>query len=45
MSVAIDQKTIGSFSSEGIAHLTKKTLRVAVPKQAIIDDLKVYSIP
>jgi len=45
MSVAIDQKTIGSFSSEGIAHPTKKTLRVAVPKQAIIDDLKVYSIP
>lgn len=44
MTVAIDDRTIGSFSSEGIAHPTKRTLRIAVPKQAIIDDLKIYSI-
>lgn len=44
MTVNIDGKDVGSFSSEGIAHSTKRTLRVAVPKKAIIDDLKIYSL-
>lgn len=44
MSVTINDKEIGSFSSEGIAHPTKRMLRVAVPKKAIIDDLKIYSL-
>ena len=44
MSVIINDKKVGSFTSAGIAHLTKRTLRVAVPKKAIIDDLKIYSI-
>lgn len=44
MTVNIDGKDIGAFSSEGIAHPTKRTLRVAVPKKAIIDDLKIYSL-
>ena len=44
MSLAIDQKPIASFSSEGIAHPTKRTLRIAVPQQVVIDDLKVYAL-
>ncbi|YCM42073.1 family 16 glycoside hydrolase [Verrucomicrobiaceae bacterium 227] len=44
LSVTIDGKDIGAFSSPGIAHPTKRALRVAVPKKAVIDDLKVYSL-
>ena len=44
MSVTINEKEVGSFSSEGIAHPTKRLLRVAVPKKAIIDDLKIYAL-
>lgn len=40
--VEIDGKEIGSFTSEGIAHPTKRTLRLAVPKNAIVDDVKIY---
>jgi hypothetical protein len=44
MTVQINGKEIGSFTSEGIAHPTKRKLRVSVPKKAIIDDLKIYSL-
>ena len=44
MSVTINETEVGSFSSEGIAHPTKRLLRVAVPKKAIIDDLKIYAL-
>ena len=44
MSVTINDEEVGSFSSEGIAHPTKRMLRVAVPKKAIIDDLKIFSL-
>lgn len=44
MTVVINDKEVGSFTSEGIAHPTKRTLRVAVPKKAIIDDLKIHSL-
>ncbi len=43
LSVSIDGKDIGSFSSEGIAHPTKRMLRLAVAKNAVVDDLKIYS--
>ena len=42
LSVKIGGKEIGSFKSEGIAHPTKRTLRLAVPKNAVVDDLKIY---
>lgn len=44
MKVVIDDKEVASFSSAGIAHPTKRTLRVSVPKKVIIDDLKIYSL-
>jgi len=40
----IDGKKVGEFSSEGIAHPTKRLLRLAVPKNAVVDDLKIYRI-
>ena len=45
LSLSIDGKEVGSFSSPGIAHPTKRMLRVAVNKRAVIDDLKVFSLP
>jgi hypothetical protein len=43
LTALIDGKEVASFSSEGIAHPTKRTLRLAVPKSAVVDDLKIYS--
>lgn len=42
VSVTIDGKVAGEFSSEGFAHPTKKMLRLAVPKKAVVDDVKIY---
>ena len=42
LSISIDGKEVASFSSEGIAHPTKRTLRLAVPKQAVVDDVKIW---
>jgi hypothetical protein len=41
--VAIDGQEAGSFASEGFAHPTKRMLRLAVPKKAVVDDLKIFS--
>lgn len=43
LQVTIDEKQQGEFSSAGIGHPTKRALRIAVPRQAVIDDLKIYS--
>ena len=42
LSVAIDGKEAGSFSSPGMAHPTKKMLRLSVPNNAVVDDVKIY---
>lgn len=42
MQVSIDGRQVGSFQSEGIGHPTKSRLRLAVGKQAWIDDVKVW---
>ncbi|MEQ1862385.1 MAG: hypothetical protein ABMA13_20905 [Chthoniobacteraceae bacterium] len=42
LSVAIDGKAVGSFRSPGIAHPTKRMLRLAVPRNAVVDDVKIY---
>ena len=41
--VSIDGLEVGSFASEGFAHPTKRMLRLGVPKQAVVDDVKIYS--
>ena len=41
MTVRIDDQDTGSFSSEGIAHPTKRMITLAVNKSADVDDVKV----
>ncbi|MCF7849248.1 MAG: hypothetical protein K9M45_10380 [Kiritimatiellales bacterium] len=40
----IDGKEVGAFSSEGIAHPTKRVLRLAVPRNVVVDDIKIYRL-
>lgn len=42
--VSIDGEEVGRFSSEGMAHPTKRLLRLAVPRNAVVDDVKISSI-
>ncbi|MCF7790320.1 MAG: LamG domain-containing protein [Prosthecobacter sp.] len=42
LSATIDGKAVGSFTSPGIAHPTKKMLRLSVPRNAVVDDVKIW---
>ena len=42
LTVSIDGSEVASFSSEGISHPTKRLLRLAVPRQAVVDDVKIW---
>lgn len=44
MTVRIDENEIGSFSSEGIAHPTKRMITLAANKSADVDDVKVWKL-
>lgn len=44
MTVRIDGQDTGSFSSEGIAHPTKRMITLAVNKSADVDDVKVSKL-
>jgi hypothetical protein len=44
MTVRIDDALAGSFSSEGIAHPTKRMITLAVNKSADVDDVKVSKL-
>ncbi|MFK7767394.1 MAG: hypothetical protein AB8B55_09250 [Mariniblastus sp.] len=44
LSLSIDGTEVGSFSSQGIAHPTKHTLRLAIAKNVVVDDLKIFRI-
>ncbi len=43
VTASIDGKEAGTFCSEGFAHPTKRMLRLSVPKNAVVDDVKIYS--
>lgn len=43
--VSLDGKPVGSFRSAGFAHPTKQMLRLAVPKEAVVDDVKMVAQP
>jgi len=43
ISVSIDGQAIGSLHSPGVAHPTKRQLRLSVPHNAVVDDVKIYS--
>jgi hypothetical protein len=40
----IDGQAIGQFKSEGIAHPTKRTLRLGVNKSAWVDDVQIWKL-
>jgi hypothetical protein len=42
LSVMIDGKLVGSHRSPGIAHPTKRMLRLSVPRNAVVDDVKIW---
>jgi len=42
LSVYINGSPVGRFSSPGIAHPTKRLLRLAVPRNAVVDDVKIW---
>lgn len=42
LAVTLDGKAVGSFKSSGIAHPTKRLLRLAVPRNAAVDDVKIW---
>jgi hypothetical protein len=42
LSVTLNGKPVGTFKSPGIAHPTKRTLRLAVPRNAVVDDVKIW---
>lgn len=42
LSLQIDGETLTTFSSPGIAHPTKRTLRLAVARNAVVDDVKIF---
>jgi hypothetical protein len=42
ISLAIDGKDVGDLHSPGIAHPTKRQLRLSVPQKAVVDDIKIY---
>jgi len=43
VSVSIDGKPVAAFSSEGIAHPTKRVVRLVVPREVWVDDLKIFA--
>jgi hypothetical protein len=42
LSVTLDGQSLGSFKSPGFAHPTKRMLRLAVPRNAVVDDVKIW---
>lgn len=42
MHVSLDGERVGEFTSEGIAHPTKRMITLAVNKSAWVDDVKVW---
>jgi len=42
LSVSIDGRPVGEFASEGIAHPTKRLLRLSVPGKAVVDNVKIF---
>ncbi len=42
LAVTVDGKLLGTLKSPGIAHPTKKMLRLAVPRNAVVDNVKIW---
>ncbi len=44
MTVSIDGDVAAAFTSSGIAHPTKATLRLSIPRNAVIDDIELWKL-
>jgi hypothetical protein len=44
LSVSIDGQPVSSLASPGIAHPTKRMLRLAVPRSAVVDDVRIWRV-
>jgi hypothetical protein len=42
LSLELDGEQVGSFSSSGIAHPTKQMLRLSVPRNVVVDDVRLW---
>ena len=42
LAVSVDGHLVGSLRAPGIAHPDKRMLRLAVPRQAVVDDVQVW---
>jgi hypothetical protein len=42
LSLGLDDQQVGSFSSPGISHPTKRMLRLSVPRNVMVDDVKLW---
>ncbi len=42
LAVTIDGQPAASFRSPGVAHPTKRMLRLAVPRNAVVDDVRIW---
>lgn len=42
LSATVDGKSVGALQSPGIGHPTKRVLRLAVPRNAVVDDVKLW---
>lgn len=42
LSVTLDGKPVGSFRSPGITHPIKRLLRLAVPRNTVVDDVRIW---
>ena len=43
LTASIDGHEVGSFTSEGIAHPTKRMLRLAVHRNVVVDDVRIFA--
>lgn len=42
--IVLDGQAVGSFRSPGIAHPTKRLLRLSVPRNAVVDDVRIWKL-
>lgn len=42
LAIAVDGQPLAALKSPGIAHPTKRLLRLAVPRNAVVDDLRIW---
>ena len=42
LSAKLDGEAVGSLTSPGVGHPTKRLLRLAVPRNAVVDEVKIY---